>query len=686
MAAKRGEWTKLGKEKLLSSGLTSGQADALGMYEVISAAALDKSFEARPALIIPYHGIDKKPMAAHPKWPNFYRVRYLGKDTFDFKAAAGEKPQRYVQPPGSGVCAYLPRNADWPQIAPDVSHEVIITEGELKAAAACGAGLPTIGLGGVWNFRSSKEGIWWLPELNAIKWCQRTVYICFDSDYMTKPNVCGAINGLLDELVERGAYVKLLSLPEGEGEKKVGLDDYLLEHSKEDLEELIRIAEPLGLSRPLFQINEEVFYVEDPGLVIVPETFQKMSPDAFKSHSKWATAYATATRVASNGSLIRDKVPAAPEWIKWPLRRSVRKVTYAPGQELITADKELNQWPGWGNAPVKGDIQPWLRLTQFLFSGTEAGILDWFLDWCAYPIQNPGTKMFSAVVIHGATQGTGKTLLGYTLAKIYGANFKEITDEDLEESYWAENKQFILGDEITGKDNRQYMNTLKRLITKETIDVNIKFVPQFELPNCMNFMFTSQHADSFFLEDKDRRFLVIEVAEDPLPEKFYRDYDKWYKGDGGPALHEWLLRRRISSEFNPMGHAPRTLAKERMIAATKSEAGSWLYDLKNYPDQTLRMGEMRFVRDLFSSKELMVMFERDHPNMRLTVGGLGRALAAAGFPQVMGGQAVLNPVTGKMERLFAVRNIDVWRNCKDKKKIERNLSQPPVREGRSAKK
>jgi hypothetical protein len=195
----------------------------------------------------------------------------------------------------------------------------------------------------------------------------------------------------------------------------------------------------------------------------------------------------------------------------------------------------------------------------------------------------------------------------------------------------------------------------------------------------MNFMFTSQHADSFFLEDKDRRFLVIEVTEDPMPDKFYREYDRWYKQEGGPALHDWLLRRKIHPEFNPMGHAPRTMAKERMIAATKSEAGSWLHDLKHFPEQILHFGDMQLTRDIFSTAELLKMYERDHMNSKVTAVGLGRQLSSAGFVQVMGGQPVLNPNTQKMERLFAARNTHIWKNCKDIKKVQRNLAMQPVR-------
>lgn len=674
----KGEWTKLGKDKLLSSGLTSTQGSQLGMFEVPSAMQLDKSFQARPALVIPYMGKDKKPLSSHPKWPNFYRVRYLDKPPVGFKEVAGDKEKRYAQPPRTGVCAYLPMSVDWKTISADPEYDVIITEGELKAAAACAQDFPTIGLGGVWNFRSSKDGVWFLPELEDFNWAMRTTFICFDSDYLSKPNVCQAINGLCEELQERGAIVKLLALPEGEEGAKVGLDDYLLAHSAEELTELLEASEPLGMTRALWRINNEVVYVEDPGLIVVEDTLQKMNADMFKGHSRWATATATETKVSAKGDVLREKVPAAPVWLRWPLRRSATKLTYAPGQGKFTDDGKFNQWPGWGVTPASGTVKPWQRLCEFLFEDAEPGILEYFYDWCAWPIQNPGAKMFVAPVIHGLAQGTGKTLVGYTLGRIYGQNFKEIADDDLEESYWAENKQFILGDEITGKDNRQYMNMLKRLITKSEIDINIKFVPQYSLPNAMNFLFTSQHGDSFFLEDKDRRFLIIEVLGDPLSDAFYAEYDAWYKGDGARHLLKWLQDRRISKTFNPNAPAPKTFAKERMIAATKGDAGAWVAELKQFPEQILTIGEMVHTRDLFSSRELLDMYEREHPNSRVTAVGLGRQLSAAGFVQVYNGQPLAGP-SGKMERFFAIRNIETWRKCKDRKKLEANLKSQPVR-------
>lgn len=680
MTASKGRWTDAGKAKLASSGLTTKIAEILGMYEVASAALLHDSFQALPALVLPYHDLEGKMARSHPKWPEFYRLRYLAKGT-SFKDLATEKSQRYAQPPGSGVCAYFPKTENWTKIAKDTEQGLIFTEGELKAAAACENGFPTIGLGGIWNFMAQREGLFFLPELEKIDWRRRAVWVCFDSDYASNPNICAAMNRLCEELDERGAVVYTLLLPDLLDEGKTGLDDYFLEKSPDDFERLLNEADPLGFSRALWKLNTEVIYVEDPGLVVVEATRQKMAPGQFKEHSRWATANYPERKLNKDGDIVVKKEPAAPAWIRWPHRRSAKAVTYAPGAPLITDELEFNQWPGWGCEPVPGDVKPWLELLEFLFEDAERGALDWFLDWCAYPIQNPGVKMFSSVVIHGTVQGTGKTLIGLTLGRIYGENYKEIKDDDLESTYWAENKQFIMGDEISGRDNRQYANTLKRLITQRTVTINIKFVPQYDVPDCINYLFTSQHPDAFFIEDTDRRYFVSEVtATKPLPMSFYTNYDRWLWGSGPSHLFYWLLKRKISKDFSPAAPPPRTAAKERMVRNSKSELTNWVRDLQEFPDQMLHVGQMRYTRDLFTSAELLNMYKNAHPDAKASTIGIGRALAQAGFFQVCNDQPLKGP-DGKQARFFAVRNVGKWRKA-SRKDAEKNLQSPPIGAGK----
>lgn len=672
-----GRWTQAGKDKLASSGLTVKDASVMGMYEVPSAMLVHKSLEALPAIILPYHDLKGKLAKSHPLWPDFFRVRYLGKGN-SFVDMATEKSQRYAQPAKSGVCAYFPKLMDWELIAADSATPIIITEGEFKAAAGCIAEWATIGLGGVWNFRASGEGFFFLPELEKINWVKREVYICFDSDYVEKPQVCHAMNMLGEELLERGALPSALLLPDVREDGKTGLDDYLLVAKEGEFEQLVATAQPLTLARALWSMNKNVAYVNNPGMVVQLDNALKMTPSAFKEHSKWSTMVSSEQRIDAEGNLSIKKVPAAPLWLKWPLRRSVESVTYAPGEERITDENKFNQWPGWGVKPRKGDVKPFIELTKFLFKDMEKGMLEWFYDWLAYPIQNPGIKMFSCVVVWGPEEGTGKSFIGYTMGRLYGENFKELTDEELEGDYtaWAENKSFVMGDEITGTDNRQYANKLKRLITQRSISINIKHVPQYTVPDCINYFFTSNHADAFFMSDKDRRMFIVEVVGPPLPDKFYNDYEKWLWGQGAAALMHWLLERKISKDFNPSARPPRTGAKDRMIAAGKGELGNWIAELLEHPSQVLITGKMRHTRDLWSAGELLSFYQSRYPNSKVTAIGIGKALSNAGVAQADNGRSLRAP-DGTMNRYYIIRNVDRWRKS-DRKKLEANLKSPPV--------
>jgi uncharacterized protein DUF5906/uncharacterized protein DUF3854 len=670
-------WTASGKEKLASSGLNTAQAERLGIYEVPSAKLVHAHFEARPALIIPYFGIDGQRQKAHPQWPDFVRGRYLDKGT-GIVDMATEKGQRYCQPPKTGVCAYFPKLLNWTDIAVDPDLPIFITEGELKAAAGCAEEWAVIGLGGVWNFRSTAEGFFFLPELEKVEWRRRKVFIVYDSDFATNPNICFAINGLADELLERGALPHTILLPDITEEGKTGLDDFLLQAGEGDFDRLVEAAQPLTLAKALWRMNREVAYVRDPGIIVEIDSGLKLTPSAFKEHSTWSTGSTSEQKMAEDGSMSLKKVPAAPLWLKWPLRRSVERVTFAPGEDRVTEENEYNQWKGWGVVPKKGSVEPFLKLTKYLFEDMEPGVLDWAYDWLAYPIQNPGVKMFTCLVVWGTAQGTGKSLIGYTMGEIYGKNFKEITDTDLEGDYtaWAENRQFIMGDDVAGTDNRQFANKLKRMITQRTMTINIKHIPQYEVPDCINYYFTANHADTFYLDDKDRRNAVVEVAGAPLSDAFYREYDAWLWGDGPAHLMQWLLDRKISKNFNPNARAPDTAAKRRMIRAGKGELTGWISDLLEHPAQYLVMGKMRHTRDMFTAAELASMYLSKYPNAKVTTVGLGKALSNAGIVQADGGSPIRAP-DGTQGRYYILRNVERWKKS-DRKKLEAHLKSTPV--------
>jgi predicted RNA-binding protein YlxR (DUF448 family) len=80
----------------------------------------------------------------------------------------------------------------------------------------------------VWNWRGKNNsgGKIALPDWKYIALNGRSVYICFDSDVMRKPEVHKAMSRLKAFLELTGAHVSLIYLPEGK-DAKIGLDDYL---------------------------------------------------------------------------------------------------------------------------------------------------------------------------------------------------------------------------------------------------------------------------------------------------------------------------------------------------------------------------------------------------------------------------------------------------------------------------
>jgi len=679
-ASQSPEARKLALDKLASSGLDEQDAICLGMsaLEAQTTKLIGPNFAFVPSLKIPYWDPRGEPLAAAPAWPQFFRVRYLM-----VPALKGDekKPAKYMQEGGAGVCAYFPRlpTIDWPAIFDDPRETVIITEGELKAAKACKEGFATIGLGGVNSYRGRSLGHnLLLPELKAINWVKRRVHIIFDSDVTDNPNVVMALNDLGQTLCRLGALPHFVHLaPLEGGADKTGLDDFLVARPAERLVDLLRSsAEPITSAEDLFALNEKVVFIDNPGIVVALDGMNIMQTRAFHE-SRYSTEQYEEKVLTPGGKVSYQKVGLTKAWISWPLRHNRARLTYKPGDETLLDAVEavpatdrapgtpaqpamVNTWPGWGVEPKKGSVKPFLKLIDHLFTGAEPGAKDWFLRWCAYPLKYPGTKLFTAAILYGIHHGTGKSQVGYSLGAIYGHNFSEIKQDDLHGSFnaWAKERQFILADDITGSNKREDADVMKKMITQKSLRVNAKYVPEYELPDCLNYLFTSNSIDALYLEDSDRRYFVHEVKATPLDEDFYIEYESWLRFEGGAAaLFHYLVNLPDIDLFNPAAPAMGTKAKARMTMDGLSDLGAWVRQLRDAPETVLKLGQAALPADLYSNKELVQVFDLNGTT-RITAAGMGRELTRAGFAQVNDGAPVVTPTL--RDRFYITRNREHW--------------------------
>lgn len=240
------------------------------------------------------------------------------------------------------------------------------------------------------------------------------------------------------------------------------------------------------------------------------------------------------------------------------------------GFDPTGADERIrcNLYGGWPTEPKEGDCSNTLDLLQYLCNNDPNGreLYEWVLRWLAYPIQHPGAKMQSAIVVHGP-QGTGKSLVFEAVCKIYEEYGRILGQESLEDKYnadWAEKKLFILADEVLARGDMFHIkNRLKGFITGDWIRVNPKFVAAHNERNHMNIVFLSNEHLPLVLENDDRRHCVIWTPP-KLNAEVYDAVTEEMDNDGVAALHHYLLNLDLG-DFKPWTKPPMTVAKQDLI-------------------------------------------------------------------------------------------------------------------------
>lgn len=141
---------------------------------------------------------------------------YHGGEFARIKLFVALETMKYSQPPKTSARLYIPFTVN--------DGPLYLCEGEKKTLAAHQAGMNAVGIGGLWNWLTKGEPI---DDLKLIEWDDREVIVIPDSDVFHRQDLLRAVYALGRELRERGASVSVAEMPQP-GQKKVGLDDYLV--------------------------------------------------------------------------------------------------------------------------------------------------------------------------------------------------------------------------------------------------------------------------------------------------------------------------------------------------------------------------------------------------------------------------------------------------------------------------
>jgi hypothetical protein len=209
-----------------------------------------------------------------------------------------------------------------------------------------------------------------------------------------------------------------------------------------------------------------------------------------------------------------------------------------------------------------------LELLLYL-CGDEEAVFEWVLKWIAYPLQHPGAKMQTAIVMHGE-EGAGKNLFWEVVRTIYGPYGSVITQNELESQFntWATRKLFMIANEVVSRSElREHKGRLKNYITEKELQINEKLLPLRTEENHMNFVFLSNETQPLALDRTDRRYLVLWTPPAKPPD-FYAKVGAELEGGGAAALYAYLMALDLA-DFSPHAKPIMTQAKRNLIEISK---------------------------------------------------------------------------------------------------------------------
>jgi putative DNA primase/helicase len=272
-----------------------------------------------------------------------------------------------------------------------------------------------------------------------------------------------------------------------------------------------------------------------------------------------------ARKLISPGTLLEIAESAYKDWKKRPERHIVDEtgVVFDPSMQS-DPETTVNLFGGFPLEPQAGECASIIELLDYLVGGNDE-VFKWLIRWIAYPLQNPGAKMRTAVVMHGS-EGAGKNLFWSVIERIYGEYSTIITQNEIESQFngWASKKLFVIGNEVVSRQEMYHKKgIIKNMITEPEWLINDKNMPLRREANHANFVFFSNVMQPVTPDTGDRRFMVIWT-----PKKqglaYYQGVVNEIKNGGVEAFYQYLLDYDLG-DFTEFTEPVMTGAKDNLI-------------------------------------------------------------------------------------------------------------------------
>ena len=291
---------------------------------------------------------------------------------------------------------------------------------------------------------------------------------------------------------------------------------------------------------------------------------------------------------------------AYPMWLNSP-ERVVVDMDHIVFDPTMTKDPAvyINTFEGLPLAPVEDDAAcAAIRELIGFLCNDDPDATHWLTCWLAYPLQNMGSKMDTAVLLHSSMEGSGKSLFfSDIMGRVYGQYGATVGQAQLESSWtvWQSGKMYAVFEEVVSRDQRyNQVGKIKHMITGKTVRMESKFVNGWEESNYMNAVFLSNEILPWPISENDRRMLVM-WPDKTLPVDRQKAIGAELSGDGVAALLGYLMSYDCG-DFNERTRPPFTYARQRLVELSRSGwenfISQWRQGLLSVPYDIVRTQDL----------------------------------------------------------------------------------------------
>lgn len=359
-------------------------------------------------------------------------------------------------------------------------------------------------------------------------------------------------------------------------------------------------------------------------------------------------------------------VALSSRWMQHRDRRTVRDTYYRPNAKQILDVGNHSMWNLYAPSEVRPTkrcdptkIQPFIDHIDYMFPNPKHAAIFWC--WMAMTIQHPEIRIPWAPLII-SMQGVGKGFIHQVLAKILGEhNTEMILPDRLDSPFnpYMGNSTLVTVDEMKTSRNSN-ADKMKSLISEKYVEINEKGKPERTQEVFANFLIFTNHDNSAFIEQDDRRFWVYKVPCKKRDPKYYKQLWEWMEEPQAlNNLHRYLMDYDLSN-FSYATCPAMTEAKLHMIDSNKSQLELDIEDAITHSDDLFEADIIGYsvVKDWAEAKMGGVIAGKTEGLFRQIWGRLGVEL-----PQFKGGIRASTGTSATRQRVRCIRNDIFWRGA-----------------------